>query len=310
MNYPELPIKKAGMLTFHLILVFFMTSCETVQPVADVATTVGVLSGKIDSQEADKISRTVSLFSNTFEDFTPEQEYYIGRSVAANILGKYKPYENESLNNYLNLVGKACSLASTRPETFGGYHFLAIDTDEINAFAAPGGLIFLSKGLLKCCRSEDELAAVIAHEIAHVQYKHGLQAIRQDRITKALTMIADEALKDQKADNKELADLFDGSIKDITTTLITNGYSRNLEFQADKGALYILVGLGYNPGALTGVLQTMKQRLKPNNVDFYRTHPSPDTRSMEISRVYQVHGTIPINLARQKRFLAATKGFN
>jgi len=310
MNDRKSSISKTWMVSLMLIFALFISSCETVQPVADVATTVGVLSGQIDPQEAERIGKTVNVFSNSFEDFTPEQEYYIGRSVAANILKKYKPYENESLKNYLNLIGKACSLASQRPETFGGYHFLVVDSDEINAFAAPGGLIFLAKGLLKCCSSEDELAAVIAHEIAHVQYKHGLQAIRQDRITKALTMIADEALRDQKADNKELADLFDGSIRDITTTLITNGYSQNLEFQADQGALYILVSLGYNPAALTGVLQTMKQRLKPNAVDFYRTHPSPDRRIMEISRVYQVPGTIPVNQVRQKRFLAATKGIN
>lgn len=308
MNDPKSSLGKTGIFSLILILTLFLSSCETVQPVADVATAVGVLSGKIDSQEAEKISQTVGIFSNSFEDFTPEQEYYIGRSVAANILRTYKPYENEKLRNYLNLIGKSCSLASTRPETFGGYHFLVVASDEINAFAVPGGLIFISKGLVKCCRSEDELAAVVAHEIAHVQYKHGLQAIRQDRITQVLGMVAEEALKDRKADNQQLAELFDGSIGDITTTLIANGYSQNQEFRADQGALYILAALGYDPGALTRVLQTMKQRLKPNTADFYRTHPSPDSRIREISKVYQAHGSIPVNSARQKRFLDATEG--
>jgi predicted Zn-dependent protease len=141
-----------------------------------------------------------------------------------------------------------------------------------------------------------------------VQYKHGLQAIRQDRITQVLGMVAEEALKDRKADNQQLAELFDGSIGDITTTLIANGYSQNQEFRADQGALYILAALGYDPGALTRVLQTMKQRLKPNTADFYRTHPSPDSRIREISKVYQAHGSIPVNSARQKRFLDATEG--
>ena len=120
--------------------------------------------------------------------------------------------------------------------------------------------IFLTRGLLKCCQTEDEVAAVIAHEIAHVQYQHGLQAIRQDRLTKALTAIAQEALQDQKMENKELADLFDGSIKDITTTLITNGYSQSQEYRADQGAMAILGNLGYSQGAMIRVLQNMKKR--------------------------------------------------
>lgn len=303
MNYHKLFIKKLGQYLSLLILSICVFSCETVQPIADVATQIGVMSGKIDDQEAGKIRKTVGTLSKSVEDFTPEQEYYIGRSVGANILLKYKPYDNKQLTNYLNLIGKACSLASMRPETFGGYHFLALDSDEINAFAAPGGLIFLTRGLLKCCQSEDEIAAVIAHEIAHIQYKHGLQAIRQDRMTKALTAIAEEALKDQKTPNKELTDLFEGSIKDITTTLITNGYSQNQEYQADHGAMVILGNLGYSQGALIRVLQTMRKRFNPEALDFLKTHPAPESRIAEISKFYSASSVYAVNPIRQKRFI-------
>ncbi len=289
-----------------VILIIFclcLSSCETVQPVAEVATQVGVLSGKIDEQEAGKIQKTVGALAKSFEDLTPEQEYYLGRSVAANILSQYKPYENQQLTNYLNLIGKTCSLASTRPETFGGYHVLALDSDEINAFAAPGGLIFLTKGLLRCCKTEDEVAAVVAHEIAHIQYKHGLQAIRQDRMTNIVKALLEETLQDQISENKELANLFEGSIQDISATLITNGYSQTQEFKADQGAMVILGNLGYSQGALISVLQSMRKRFTSGKHDFRQTHPSPESRIAEISKSYSVSSLYTINSVRQKRFL-------
>lgn len=307
MNNNDSNSKRSGYILSILILVLFISSCETIQPVADVATQVGVMSGKIDDQEAGKIQKTMGTLFKSFEDITPEQEYYIGRSVAANVLLKYKPYDNFSLTKYLNLIGESCSLGSLRPETFGGYHFLVLDSDEINAFAAPGGLIFITRGLLKCCQTEDEVAAVIAHEIAHIQYKHGLQAIRQDRLTKALTAIAQEAMQDQKTQNKELADLFDGSIKDITTTLITNGYSQNQEYQADQGAMAILGNLGYSQGALIRVLQTMSKRFSPGGLDFLKTHPAPEMRIAEINKTYTVSSMYAVNPVRQKRFLEQAK---
>ncbi len=76
------------------------------------------------------------------------------------------------------MLGQSLVIFSDRPETFGGYHFLLLDSNEINAFAAPGGLILVTRGMLQCCANEDELAAVLAHEIAHVEKKHGLTAIK------------------------------------------------------------------------------------------------------------------------------------
>ena len=121
--------------------------------------------------------------------------YYIGRTVAATVLIKYRPQPDQNLNRYLNEMGQALAQFSTRPETFGGYHFLLLDSDEINAFAAPGGLILVTRGLVQCCRNEDQLAAVLAHEIGHVEKMHGLRAIRSGRLSSALTVLAVEAGK-------------------------------------------------------------------------------------------------------------------
>ena len=109
--------------------------------------------------------------------------------MAATVLVTYKPFDREQANAYLNLLGQTVAQFSTKPETFGGYHFLLLDTDEVNAFAAPGGLILISRGMVRCCKSEDELVAVLAHEISHVDHQHGLKAIRKGRLTSALTTL-------------------------------------------------------------------------------------------------------------------------
>jgi predicted Zn-dependent protease len=91
--------------------------------------------------DTDSIVKSYQAVSKSFEDITPQQEYYIGRTVGARILQKYKPYDNPAANRYVNTLGQTLAQASDLPETYGGYHFLIQDSDEINAFAAPGGFI-------------------------------------------------------------------------------------------------------------------------------------------------------------------------
>ncbi len=153
--------------------------CAAMEKVAQVGTSVAKSQGVVTEEQAKSITRSTTAIAKTLEDFTPEQEYYIGRSVGAVIVNRYKPYPNAQANSYLNLVGQTLAQASDRPETFGGYHFLILDSDEINAFAAPGGLIFVSRGMLRCCRSEDAVAAVLAHEVGHIQLRHGIQSIKR-----------------------------------------------------------------------------------------------------------------------------------
>jgi len=156
----------------------------------------------------------------------------------ATVLQTYPSLDQPEANNYLNLLGQSLAVFSDRPETFGGYHFLLLDSDEVNAFAAPGGLILVTRGMLRCCENEDELAAVLAHEICHVEMKHGLQAIKQGRMTEALTILAAESAK--QFGNEELATLtreFEASVGDIVMTLTTSGYSRAQERDADAAAV-------------------------------------------------------------------------
>jgi predicted Zn-dependent protease len=304
-SYVKLPVLGLGIM---LALPFFLSGCKTMEAMTDIGTSLGKSVGMISDSQAESISKSSKAVARSFEDFTPEQEYYIGRTVGAVIINKYKPYQDKMVNAYINLLGQTLANASDMPETFNGYHFLILDSDEINAFAAPGGLIFITRGLLRCCLDEDALAAVLAHEIGHVQFKHGLQAIKKSRITSALVILGAEGSKTFGGEDlANLTETFEGSISDITSTLVNNGYSRNFERQADIAAVTILKRVGYDPNGLVNMLKVMEKKLKPGGSDFAKTHPSPASRIADIQKHIGKYAEIQEPQARQKRFLAALR---
>lgn len=290
-----------------LALVWLAAGCETVNKLTAGAADIAAGAGLMTKDQAESTKRVSGAVTKTFQDITPEQEYYIGRTVAATVLLGYKPLQADDLNDYVNRIGQALAQFSTRPETFGGYHFLVLDSDDINAFAAPGGLILATRGLLECCQTEDELAAVLAHEIGHVEKLHGLRAIRTGRLNSALTILAVEAGKNLAGENlAEVTKAFDESINDITTTLMNSGYSRKLEFEADAAAIGILKQAGYQPGALVAMLENMAKSWDSSRKDFAATHPPPADRIAELQKA-KVESSKETAAARQKRFAAATK---
>lgn len=280
--------------------------CAAVETMTTIATNVGVQSGAISKEQGDSILRSTQAVSKSMEDFTPEQEYYIGRSVGAVVLGKYSALADAKVNAYLNLLGQTLSKASDMPELFGGYHFMVLDSDDINAFATPGGHIFITRGLIRCCNTEDELAAVLAHEIGHVQLRHGMKAIEKGRMTEALTILAQEGAKSFGSRQvAQLTQAFGGAISDITNTMINNGYSRTYEYQADAASVTILKRMGYNPCALRNMLNIMARKLKPGGSDFAKTHPSPQSRIAEIANSGQALSSVEIPAVRKERFMSA-----
>jgi len=299
---------KLGVLGLGILLALpvLISGCKTMEAMTDIGTSLGKSVGMITDSQAESISKSSKAVARSFEDFTPEQEYYIGRTVGAVIINKYKPYQNQKANEYINLLGHTLAKASDMPETFNGYHFLILDSNEINAFATPGGLIFITRGMLSCCRDEDAVAAVLAHEIGHVQFKHGLQAIKKSRITSALVILGTEGVKTfGQQDLANLTATFEGSISDITSTLVNNGYSRNFERQADIAAVTILKRVGYDPNGLVNMLKVMDNKLKPGSPDFAKTHPSPASRIADIQKDIGKYAEVQEPKARQKRFLAA-----
>ncbi len=288
------------------VVLALASGCSTV---TQVGTMVGQAAGVVNADQAEAINKSAQAVEKTFQDITPEQEYYIGRSVTATVLATYKPFDLEQANAYLNLLGQTVAQCSPKPETFGGYHFLLLDSDEINAFAAPGGLITISRGMVRCCKSEDELVAVLAHEVSHVDHQHGLKAIRKGRLTTALTTLGVAAGQTLGgADLAQLTEAFQGTITDITSTMMNNGYSRTTEYEADKGAVTIMKKMGYDPAALVSMLEQMQKHLKPGGRDFAKTHPAPELRVAELKKLLGSTPEAPPSTARQERFQQAMGG--
>jgi predicted Zn-dependent protease len=292
----------AALVSGLLAAVLFSGCAEVSEAGAGIAHAAGVIT----DDQARAITRSAAAVEKTWQDLTPEQEYYIGRAVAAQVFQSYPPLDRPLANAYLNLLGQSLAVFSDRPETFGGYHFLVLDSDEINAFAAPGGLILVTRGMVRCCRNEDELAAVLAHEICHVTKKHGLAAIKQGRLTNAFTIIAAEGAK--QAGSEQLANLtreFEGSVSDVVMTLTTSGYSRKQEGSADAGAVALLRRAGYPEAAMITMLQRMSERLRDaGGLGFAKTHPSAQSRIEALREVVSSAAFTP-DPVRQQRFAAA-----
>jgi predicted Zn-dependent protease len=297
---------KRLILSTSAIALVFMSGCKVLEVATKATTTVGVATGTISVDQADSINRTASAAGKAFEKLTPENEYYIGRSVAAMILGSYEVYDNDEANLYVNTIGQALALSSDKPETFGGYHFLIMDTDEINAFGTPGGLILISRGMLRCCKNEDEVAAVLAHEVGHVQHEHGLRAIKKSRWTSLGTVAGSELLKNLGPEQlAQATEIFEGSISDVTQTLVNSGYARKLESEADATAVTILRRVGYNPQGLCNMLSEMGKRLDHDERGFAKTHPDPADRVADIKGLMGPVGPVAKQAVRDARFKKA-----
>ena len=295
--------KHSVVICLFLSLVLLCQGCQTLDTVANVGIDIASSTGSISSQQAESLKRGTQAASKAFEEFSPENEYYIGRTITANILSKYKVYQNKSPYIYINMIGQTIAQASDKPETFNGYHFLILDTDEINAFAAPGGFILVSRGLIRCCKNEDALAAVLAHEISHVQLGHGMGAIRASRYTSLGQIVGVEVAKNLGREQlAQAAEVFDGTVGDIMKTLVDNGYQSSQEYDADKTAVTLLKRVGFNPAALKDMLEQMDQRLGQNSGGFGRTHPTPRKRLENIESMLNGMSTAKIPSVRTSRF--------
>lgn len=238
------------------------------------------------------------------QTLSPEQEYYLGRAVGARILAKYPLLDNWKLTEYVNNIGQALVLFSEQPVTHGGYHFAVLDTMEKNAFACPGGMILITKGLIMTAQNEDELAAVIAHEIGHIVHRDGVSSIQQSRMTEALTRTGTQAAATYGGSTvATLVSVFEGSIDDVFKTIVVNGYSRSQELAADEAALSYLAKAGYEPSAVKTLLEAMRQGTGGGMLS---THPGTDDRIVEVIKKMPATPPNPVAFeARKARFRAA-----
>jgi predicted Zn-dependent protease len=222
------------------------------------------------------------------DDLSSEEAYFLGRAVAANILTRYRLYtQKPSLTRYLNQICAAITVNSPMPDIYNGYHVAILNSPDLNAFGTIGGHIFICRGLLEALPSEDAVAAVLAHEIAHIQLRHSEERIKDMKFEQEFSNAAERAaaIANRDARLSEQKMLFYNSIREMVTILFENNYSREQEFAADTYALKLLAGAGYSPASLVDVL-TLLQKTGGSG-GYNGTHPPP------AQRINNVRGEIP-----------------
>jgi predicted Zn-dependent protease len=296
----------AAALAFCAVFAAAVLSCGSLGSAAGLGAQVAAAAGVLDQNTADAISVSGKAIDNAAEEITPEQEYYIGRAVGANILAGYKVYTGSpSLTAYVNRICNAIAINSPKPEIYNGYHVMLLDSNEINAFATSGGHIFISRGLIAAAASEDALAGVIAHEIAHIQLQHSIKAIKTSRITQALMVTGTASAGAAAGMNvNELTDVFSESVGEIVNTMVNNGYSQNQEFEADNTALGLLASAGYNPSGLLDMLRELNKIQSGRSGGFNKTHPTPARRIANAEKSIGKYKVADTSAYRRARFAA------
>lgn len=225
--------------------------------------------GGFDMKNLD-IGSVVKSVGNLREVKEPE-EIQIGQSMTETLLGARALYDDPELQHYVNEVGLWVARQSERPNL--PWHFGVNDSDHINAFATPGGYIIVTKGMIKQLRNEAELAGVLGHEIAHVNQKHHLKALRKSAFASLLGEGVAAATDNKRA---ELVKKLAGPTKE----LYARGLDKSDEFEADRMGVVLATRAGYDPYGLPAVLTTLASADPKDNylTLLYKTHPLPQAR--------------------------------
>lgn len=201
--------------------------------------------------------------------YSQEEEITIGRQIAGNLLGASALVKDPALQRYVNKVGRWVASQTERPDL--AWHFGVIESSDINAFAAPGGYIFLTRGLYGLLQNEAELAGVLAHEIGHVIRKHHLTILQKSK----LVNLGSELLSRQTKSSEQVQKLIGNGAEIMARSL-----DKQAEFEADRIAVVLATRAGYDAFALPGVLQKISLFSKQDSsvALLFKTHPHPDER--------------------------------
>ena len=197
-----------------------------------------------------------------YSEIGPVQEFQLGRAVAARILPLYPALPSDDPRSaYVNALGHAIAAASNDPMPYGGYIFVTLESDEVNAFAVPGGFVFVTTGMLKFLKDEDELAAILGHEMGHMELRHGMRAVGTEKVLKLFSMLKELGSGDQQSGQNLLAEQVKALVDEVFEKMFTsvrNGYGIETESQADWRSLQLSATLGYDTKALYDVLERFK----------------------------------------------------
>lgn len=202
----------------------------------------------------------------------PDDQKKLGREAAAQVLQKYKEVKDSRARHFSEIGAKLVNSLSPDDQKKWDYNFHVLDSKEINAFALPGGPMFMFTGLYERMESDDALAAVTGHEMTHVRKEHWAKAYAKSQQRQTLLGIGISIFKVGRA-GQTAAGLYDSAV--------SNKFSRKEEDEADEGGLNDLIGAGYNPSGMLSLFKTL-QSVSGNGGsiggDFFSNHPLTSAR--------------------------------
>ncbi len=211
--------------------------------------------------------------------FTDAEEEQLGSQISQKLRDKYGVVQDKAIHKYVTLVGTVLAQASSRPNL--KWTFIVLDTDGINAFAAPGGYVHITRGALALLKNESELGDVLGHEISHVTQKHTIKAIQKANVVSLGAQATRQDVLNQAADSGY-------------QILFQNGFDRKDEMEADELGVKLANSVGYSPTGLGAFLSRLADRDKgltePSGL--FASHPDTrgaSRRTEEGHRVEQAH---------------------
>lgn len=230
------------------------------------------LSGAVFAFDLGDLIEIGSKIKEISREVTVEEEVEIGGKLVSGLLGAAPLVDDQRLQRYVNDVGYWVASRSSRPNlpwTFG-----VLDSQGINAYAAPGGYVVITIGLFNLLENEAQLAGVLAHEIAHVVEKHHLDALKSVMKREAWADLA-VAAADDEDDRRKLGQLVNTGVQ-----LYSSGLDRKLEYEADLHGVVLAARAGYDPFALLDVLTTIDS-IDPESAEMtvlLNSHPATGER--------------------------------
>jgi predicted Zn-dependent protease len=246
-------------------------------------------------EEAARYGQTAQTFGEAVLPIDYEQERAVGGGVAVKAFEQFGSYyDDPELVRYVTLVGKAVAAKSPRPDL--PYAFAVLDNDTPNAFAGPGGYIFISVGTLQNLHDEAQLASILAHEIAHVCHRHALTTLQRAKLLDGVSQGASLADPQNAAQYSEV-------IKNLEDALFNKGLDQKYEYQADLSGTDIAAASGYNPWGLREFLGQLEALIPAGaSGGWFQTHPSVRERikrlDVYLNENYSDFRTLPRAKAR------------
>jgi len=238
-------------------------------------------------------------FASALVPISDKEEIILGRRVAARVISRYGIENAPETTYYLNIVATVITQRSDRPDL--PYHVAILATDDVNAYACPGGYIFVTRGALNMVHDEAELAAVLAHEISHVTERHIINALRNSKLMKVGAEVAAEAFR-------KSGPLMD-KMTEFATDALFKGLKKSDEYAADKKAVEYLDRTGYDYPAMFDLLTLLDQRRQQGATKVLaKTHPSPKTRAQKLKTATRnLSLEKPTGIRLPKRFASHTR---